>query len=174
MYENNLMEEDENEMLDPFTVPPMDDPKYKEAMSISFFEARLFLQGTFEQPIDLLSNVSALKNVPVWVCQGTGDEVCPEKFAQDLCTQLDDDGIVHIDHFVDSGHKASSNGMTDALVLSVQEWYEKYGDVLLKEFMSKGEGEEKTVMEDEDDMFGNLDELRMDAGMDGVGMPPDQ
>ena len=66
---------------------------FAEAQSVSFFEARLFLRGTFEQPIDLLDRVKCLNSskgrVPTWVVQGTGDEVCPEVFAQQLVTALE-------------------------------------------------------------------------------------
>ena len=131
VYENNLMEEDPNAMLDPHQVPDLASNAYREALSIAFFESRLFLRGTFETPINLLATklIQSLHSIPVWICQGTGDEVCPEKFAQQLCAALDKEGVEHTDHFVASGHKASSNGMTEALILSVQEWYGKYGEM---------------------------------------------
>jgi proline iminopeptidase len=174
VWENNLMEEDDENLLDPYTVP--NDDKFREACSISFFEARLFLKGTFEDPIDLLGDqILGLKHVPTWVCQGTGDEVCPEIYAQKLCSRLDEVGVSHIDHFVDSGHKASSGGMTEALILSVKEYYEQYG-----QYFGSSSGEKKEVVkeeeeeeeeEEEDELFGDLDALRESAALDGVGMP---
>lgn len=47
VFENNLMEEDPEDLLDPFTVPPDDDEDFKMALSVSFFECRLFYRGTF-------------------------------------------------------------------------------------------------------------------------------
>jgi len=156
VWENNLMEEDLDKMLDPYTVPDATDDQYREACSISFFEARLFLHGTFEQPIDLLGNCHRMKHVPTWVCQGTGDEVCPEKFAQQLCLKLDEVGVQHTDHFVDSGHKASSDGMTEALILSVQEYYEQYGQHYdntkdIQDWCVNEDGEEEEEEEKEKD-----------------------
>ena len=171
VFENNLMEEEVDNLLDPFVVPDKANPQYGESMSIAFFEARLFLKGTFEEPIDLLLNIAAMKKVPTWVCQGTGDEVCPEIFAQQLCGRLAEEGVPHTTHFVDSGHKASSGGMTEALVLSVQEYYDQYGMAFLKnKEQEKGaEAAERKEEAGEDDPFDNLDALRMDMGRDGTG-----
>ena len=95
-----------------------------EAASVSFFESRLFLQGTFENPLDLLNDVKCLKEGPVrtWVVQGTGDEVCPDKFARELVVKLENEGIPHKAHFVDAGHKASSNGVFIALKECVKDF----------------------------------------------------
>ena len=82
---------------------------------MSFFESRLFLKGTFEDPVNLLSRLGTLKDVPTWVVQGTGDEVCPELFAQQLVEGLAAAGVAHEAHFVDAGHKSSSDGMSKAL-----------------------------------------------------------
>ena len=40
---------------------------YREALSIAFFESRLFLRGTFETPINLLATkaIQSLRSVPV-------------------------------------------------------------------------------------------------------------
>ena len=47
--------------------------------------------------------------------QGTGDEVCPEKFAQELVAGLEAEGIPTVAHFIDAGHVAGSDGMSKAL-----------------------------------------------------------
>lgn len=73
------MEEDPAECLDPLTIKESD---YPCAMSVAFFECRLFLRGTFEEPLDLIGRLDQLKSVRTWVVQGTGDEVCPEKYAE--------------------------------------------------------------------------------------------
>ena len=91
---------------------------------MSFFESRLFLRGTFEEPLKLLEDVKLLKEGPVrtWVVQGTGDEVCPDKFARELVEKLKAESIPHTSHFVDAGHKASSNGVFIALQECVKEF----------------------------------------------------
>ena len=53
--------------------------------------------------------------VRTWVVQGTGDEVCPEKFAQELVAGLEAEGIPTVAHFIDAGHVAGSDGMSKAL-----------------------------------------------------------
>ena len=106
--------------------------------------------------------------------------MCPEKFAQQLCAALDKEDVRHTDHFVGSGHKASSGGMTEALMLSVEEWYKEYGESWLEsesggtggKVVVEKEGEEVEEEEEEEDPFGNLDELRSGAAMDGVGDQP--
>eukprot|EP00037_Helgoeca_nana_P030331 m.373551 g.373551 ORF g.373551 m.373551 type:complete len:353 (+) comp28162_c0_seq14:4087-5145(+) len=119
VFENNLVEEDPAELLDPLVISEVDFPT---ALSVAFFECRLFLRGTFEAPLDLLGRVAQLKDVRTWVVQGTGDEVCPEKFAQELVARLKIEGVVHTAHFVDAGHRASSDGITVALKACVNDF----------------------------------------------------
>ena len=132
VFENNLMEEDPADLLDPYQI---DEEIFPEALSTAFFEARLFLRGTFEEPLNLLGKVSALKDgygdkpVKTWVVQGEGDEVCPEIYAQQLKKRLEAVGppgscLVNA-YFVDAGHKASSNGITIALQKCVQEFLDQ-------------------------------------------------
>ena len=59
--ENNLVEEDPDELLDPLNI---DEAVFGEAQSVAFFECRLFLRGTFEEPVDLLGRLGGLKNGP--------------------------------------------------------------------------------------------------------------
>jgi hypothetical protein len=169
------VEEDPAELLDPLVISEVDFPT---ALSVAFFECRLFLRGTFEAPLDLLGRVAQLKDVRTWVVQGTGDEVryhpllisgaramcacvlmwlwiemevhvrvdayrslhcatdfwvhfdslsgnlqvCPEKFAQELVARLKIEGVVHTAHFVDAGHRASSDGITVALKACVNDF----------------------------------------------------
>ena len=98
-----------------------------EATSVSFFETRLFLKGTFEEPLTLVEDVKKLKEGPVrtWVVQGAGDEVCPDKFARILVAKLEEEGIPHTAHFVDGGHKSSSNTVFLALQECVKDFLSK-------------------------------------------------
>ena len=57
VFENNLVEENPDKLLDPFTI---DEELFPEAQSIAFFETRLFLRGTFEEPLNLLENLGSL------------------------------------------------------------------------------------------------------------------
>eukprot|EP00943_MAST-04B_sp_MAST-4B-sp1_P001363 g1363.t1 len=128
VFENNLMEEDPEELLDPYKIS---EKMYPEALSVSFFESRLFLKGTFENPeqLNLLGRVKELKNgfhgnpVKTWVVQGVGDEVCPEIFAKQLVNELESSGIPFVDHFVDAGHKASSDAIGSALIECVNDFF---------------------------------------------------
>ena len=133
-YEVNLIEEDPSDWLDTETI---DESKFEEAQSIAFFEARLFLNGAYElssDQLDLLEDTKKLKetegsdpyHVPVWVVQGTGDAVCPDKFAQMLVDKLDKAGVLMAAHFVDAGHKSSSDGIKKQLQVVVKEFHEKF------------------------------------------------
>ena len=93
VFENNLMEEDPADLLDPTII---DESQLPEAQSVAFFECRLFLRGTFEEPIDLVGAVGALEKLPTWVVQGTGDEVCPEIFAQSLVQAMEAASVVSL------------------------------------------------------------------------------
>ena len=122
VFENNLMEEDPANLFDPYTI---DEKTYPEATSVSFFETRLFLKGTFEDPIDLLGkSIESLKEVPTWVVQGMGDEVCPEIYAQQLVARLKETDCTHQAYFVQGGHMASSSGVSVALKKSLEEFWQ--------------------------------------------------
>ena len=117
-----------DEKMDPENIDEQDFP---EASSVAFFEARLFLRGTFEDTFDLLRGVKNLlrgtgptgaKGVPTWVVQGAGDAVCPEKYARDLVKELEDAGVLQSSWFVHAGHKASEGGISGALRTCVREF----------------------------------------------------
>jgi proline iminopeptidase len=120
VFESNLADEDPADCLDPFVI---DEALFPEAVSVSFFECRLFLKGTFEDPVDLLGDVGRLSGMPLWVVQGTGDDVCPDIYARQLVQRFDEEGVVHSARFVDAGHRASSNGIALALQECLEEFY---------------------------------------------------
>jgi proline iminopeptidase len=127
VFENNLMAESEDELLDPYN---SDNPTFLEATSVSFFEARLFLKGCYEDPVDLIGKLQRLREMsgPTWVVQGLGDAVCPEAFARVLVKGLDDAGVPNRALFVDAGHKASTRGVKGALQDSIEEFLEQHQD----------------------------------------------
>lgn len=55
VFESNLCEEDPAELLDPLTI---NEEEYLTAISVAFFECRLFLKGTFEEPLDLVGRLN--------------------------------------------------------------------------------------------------------------------
>ena len=121
-FENNLIEEDASKLIDPRVI---DEAEYAEAQSVSFFEARLFLKGTFETPVQLLGErLRRLAGVRTWVVQGTGDEVCPEVFAQTLVAGLKDANVPHTAYFFPAGHSAKSDEMSTMLRRCVDEFTE--------------------------------------------------
>ena len=92
---------------------------------MSFFEARLFLKGTYEEPVQLLGErLKRLATVRTWIAQGTGDEICPEIFAQQLVEGLKSAGVPHSAYFFDAGHSAKSDGMSRMLRRCVDEFVE--------------------------------------------------
>ena len=119
VFETNLMEEDPKKLLDPskirYSVLP-------EATSVAFFESRLFLHGTFEDPVDLLGRVDRLKHTPTWVCQGHRDEVCQERYAQKLVDALEDAGVPTRANFIEAGHEATDPVMAKCLKNSLSEF----------------------------------------------------
>ena len=60
--------------------------------------------------------------VRTWVAQGTGDEICPDVFAQQLVAGLASAGVPHTAYFFDAGHSAKSDGMSRMLRKCVDEF----------------------------------------------------
>ena len=119
-FENNLIEEDPTKLIDPRAI---DEAEYAEAQSVSFFEARLFLRGTFESPVQLLGErLQKLAGLHTWIVQGTGDEVCPEIFAQQLVAGLQAAKVPHTAYFFPAGHSAKSDEMSKMLRKCVDEF----------------------------------------------------
>ena len=125
-FENNLIEEDASKLIDPRVI---NEAEFAEAQSVSFFEARLFLRHTYEDPVQLLGErLRALAGtdeypaVRTWIAQGTGDEVCPETFARQLAAGLDAAGVPLTAYFFEAGHSAKSDEMGAMLKRCVDEW----------------------------------------------------
>jgi proline iminopeptidase len=120
-FEENLMVEEESSRLD---YERIDEEQYAEAQSVAFFEMRLFVRLAYEEPPNLLARLYALANVKTWVVQGLGDNVCPQEFAKDLVTGLENASVQHKAYFVDAGHKSGSQGIKKALQQCVHEFAE--------------------------------------------------
>ena len=121
VFENNLMEEDSSKFLDPSV---FDDSRLAEAQSTAFFETRLWIHETWEDPSNFLERVDALANVPIWICQGWRDKVCPPQNAQHLVDALDNTTRttpIH-DYFIESGHEDADPVMEKCLIRSMNEF----------------------------------------------------
>ena len=64
-FENNLIEEDPSKLLDPRTIV---EAEYAEAQSVSFFEARLFLRGTYEEPVQVRACMACVRVMCILSC----------------------------------------------------------------------------------------------------------
>lgn len=110
-FENNLMEDRPEMQLDPNVIVQK---KLPEAQSVAFFEVRLWLHGAFESPSNLLDRVDRLNNIPIWMCQGIYDNVCPVQNALNLVKALkkvkhrhpsnDEPGYLQA-YFLDANHE---------------------------------------------------------------------
>lgn len=120
VWENNIMEEDPANLLDPYRI---DYDILPEATSVAFFENQIFLHGTFDEPFDLLQNVDQLKPVPTWMCQGFRDKVCPTKFGGERLAQaLVDAGVTARMQFLDAGHEDTDPVIAKCLKDSVADF----------------------------------------------------
>ena len=121
---NNLMEDDPANQLDPKVIV---ESRFKEAQSVAFFETRLWLHGTFEQPSNMLSRVDQLEGIPVWICQGLHDNVCPVKNAKHLVSALEDiDNIPLQAHFLNTNHEDTDPVMAECLKNITTEFLDYY------------------------------------------------
>ena len=122
VFENNLMETDPSNRFD-YTL--IVDELLPVAQSVSFFEDRLFLRGGYEDPIDLLKQVPRLRNTHTWVCQGTLDNACPNKYAAKLLATMLEMGVPNSSHFITAGHLTDSPEMAKCLKASVNDFREE-------------------------------------------------
>jgi len=138
VLEENLMAEVESDKMD---FEKIDEEQYPQAQNVAFFEARLFTRLTFEEPPSIVARLGALSNIKTWVVQGTGDAVCPDRFAKDLVAGLKKANVPHTAYFVDAGHKSSSANIKKALQQSVLEFAdEASGIVSMKVTANKSGG----------------------------------
>lgn len=119
VFENNLMEEKPENLLDPALI---DEARMPEAQSVAFFETRLWLHASLEEPSNLLERVDRLAETPVWMCQGLRDEVCPAENAKHLSQALDKVGAPLTAQFIDSGHEDTDPVMEACLKDSMRQF----------------------------------------------------
>ena len=131
-FENNLMEDRPEMQLDPDHII---EEKFAEAQSVAFFETRLWLHGTFEEPSNLLAKerLTRLGNIPIWICQGVYDNVCPVQNAWNLVRALkganhrhprsDDQGGLQA-YFLDANHEDTDPVMETCLKKIMNEFLE--------------------------------------------------
>lgn len=124
-FENNLMEEDPDNLLDPNIIV---EEKFAEAQSLGYFETRLWLHQSWEDPSTLLARVDRLADIPTWICQGLRDNVCPPHNARHLVNAMNATcrGAPLQSRFLASGHEDTDPVMEDCLVLSMNEFLGAY------------------------------------------------
>ncbi|KAL3784671.1 hypothetical protein ACHAWO_004886 [Cyclotella atomus] len=133
-FENNLMEDRPEMQLDPNVIV---ETKLPEAQNVAFFEVRLWLHGAFQQPSNLLDRVHRLSNIPIWMCQGVYDNVCPVQNAWNLVKALkkechrhprsDDPGYLQA-YFLDANHEDTDPVMENCLKRIMNEFLEMMND----------------------------------------------
>lgn len=123
VFENNLMEQNPKNLLDPDEI---DENFFRESLSVAFFETRLWLHGSFEQPTSDLMNPQKIENLtmPVWICQGQYDEVCPPKYAENFATAVQPTGKSPriVSRFVNGSHEDTDPAIEDCLQWSSREF----------------------------------------------------
>jgi pimeloyl-ACP methyl ester carboxylesterase len=125
VFENNLMEEDPQNLLDPNKIV---ETKMAEAQSTAFFETRFWIHETWEIPSNFFGRVDRLTNIPIWICQGLRDKVCPPQNAHHLVESMRSttrSAPIH-DRFIESGHEDTDPVMEECLVESMDEFLQSY------------------------------------------------
>jgi proline iminopeptidase len=123
VFENNLMEEEPENLLDPNRIDP---EVFPEAQSVAFFETRFWVHSSYEHPSELLSRVHRLTQMPVWICQGRRDEVCPDIYARHLVDALDDEKAIFTARFVDAGHEQTDPIIAECLKESLYDFERQF------------------------------------------------
>jgi len=122
-FENNLMEEEPENLRDPDEIDVHD---IRQARSVAFFETRLWITGSYEHPSNLLSRVNQLTTMPIFICQGRRDEVCPPRYARMFADALDDEEAYYSVRFLDSGHEQSDPVMARCLEDALHDFRHEY------------------------------------------------
>lgn len=128
VFENNLMEEVPENLLDPDTIL---ESRMAEAQSTAFFETRLWIHETWEVPSNFYERVDRLSDTPVWICQGLRDKVCPPQNARHLVETMRNcsrSKPIH-DRFIESGHEDTDPVMERCLVESMDEFLSYYSNL---------------------------------------------
>jgi len=127
VFENNLMEFDPHNLLDPNVIV---EEKFPMAQSVAFFETRLWTHSALEVPSRLLERVDRLESIPVWICQGKQDEVCPAGNAGQLVNALEKVDLPLTVHFLNAGHEDTDPVIEKCLRRSMVEFEEYYFEQL--------------------------------------------
>ena len=119
------MEDDPLEQLDPLVIDPTD---FAEAQSVAFFETRLWLHGVYESPTNLLERVDQLEGIPIWICQGKYDNVCPVRNARHLVDALEQIDVPLKAYFVEANHEGTDPVMAVCLKNIMNEFLQYYSE----------------------------------------------
>ena len=127
VFENNMMELDPRNLYDPDRILY---PQYRMALSVAFFETRLWIRGSFEEPVsDLLGedNLERL-DMPIWVCQGQRDEVCPPQYGQRFASRVQATGKSPrvVSRFLNATHEDTDPILERCLQQSLKEFVDVY------------------------------------------------
>jgi len=101
-FEVNLMESDPTKRLNPNHII---ESMFPEAQSVAFFETRLWLHETFEVPTSMLDRVDQLQDIPIWICQGKFDTVCPVQNTIAFVEALKNENIPVEANILDANHE---------------------------------------------------------------------
>ncbi|CAB9515065.1 Proline iminopeptidase [Seminavis robusta] len=123
VFENNLMELDPKRILDPYHIH---EKYYRESLSVAFFETRLWLHGSYEFPTsDLLDETKIQQlTMPMWICQGQRDEVCPPQYARKFLDAVvkEDRSPQVVARFLNATHEDTDPAIATCLKLSLEEF----------------------------------------------------
>lgn len=119
VFENNLMEQDPANLFDPHVIAK---EEYPSAISLAYFETRLWLRGSYEAPSNLMDRILQLETIPIWVCQGNFDEVCPPQYARRFVNALSPYNPTIYDRFLQAGHEDTDPVMAQCLREAAKEF----------------------------------------------------
>jgi len=127
VFENNLMEIDPKNILDPNDISS--GPAYfPEALSVAFFETHLWLHGSFDKPTSNLMAAEKIERLtmPIWICQGQRDEVCPPRYARLFANELEKAALtpIVVSRFLNATHEDTDPLIAQCLKRSLKEFSE--------------------------------------------------
>lgn len=101
---------------------------YPESNSVAFMETTLWIHGSYNYPTSDLLDTTKMERLtmPMWVCQGQLDEVCPPQYARkfvDLVVRHDSSPWI-VSRFVNGTHEDVDPAIEFCLKQSLREFVE--------------------------------------------------
>ena len=111
-------------------ISELSEEEKKELFLEAFLHSALIPSMAFgSESVDLLEDLSPLKNIPVWMVHGIDDTICPVSYADLLGTKLEQQNV-RLQSYIrieGAGHSCSEPGIFEALKTCIDDYGKQTG-----------------------------------------------